>query len=106
MGKLTAIAVKSAKAGRHQDGNGLMLLVKPTGSRSWQLRVQADGKRRDFGLGSATTVTLAEARQKAEQVRKLYKSGIDPVAKRKAERLAQAEIPTFRQAVEKCEASR
>jgi len=100
MGKLTAIAVKSAKAGRHQDGNGLMLLVKPTGSRSWQLRVQADGKRRDFGLGSATTVTLAEARQKAEQVRKLYKSGIDPVAKRKAERLAQAEIPTFRQAAE------
>lgn len=59
---LNALQVKNAKPGRHADGKGLYLLVKPSGARSWVLRVQADGKRRDFGLGPADLVTLAEAR--------------------------------------------
>ncbi len=50
MGKLTALAVKNAKEGRHADGDGLYLLVKPSGARSWLLRVQQEGKRRDIGL--------------------------------------------------------
>lgn len=99
MGKLTALAVKAAtQPGSYQDGEGLMLLVKPSGSRSWQLRLQVDGKRRDFGLGSASVVGLAEARAKADEVRKLYRSGTDPVAKKKADKLVQATIPTFRAA--------
>ena len=54
MGKLTATAVKAAKAaGRYGDGDGLFLLVGKTGARSWVCRVQKDGKRRDIGLGSA-----------------------------------------------------
>jgi hypothetical protein len=62
MGKLTALKVKAAKtAGSYQDGGGLMLIVKPTGSQSWQLRIQVNGKRRDFGLGSASGVSLADA---------------------------------------------
>ncbi len=60
MGKLTATAVKAAKEpGRYGDGDGLFLLVGPTGARSWVARVQKDGKRRDFGLGSAKKVPLA-----------------------------------------------
>ena len=98
MGKLSALAVKAANApGRYQDGDGLMLIVKPSGSRSWQVRVQVDGKRRDFGLGSAKIVSLADAREKADAIRKLYRSGIDPVAKRRADKLAQRTIPTFRE---------
>lgn len=55
MPKLTALKVKSAKPGRHADGEGLYLLVKPTGAKSWLLRIQMDGKRRDVGLGSVDT---------------------------------------------------
>lgn len=99
MGKLTALSVRAAKLpGSYQDGQGLMLLVKPSGSRSWLLRLQSGGKRRDFGLGSARHVSLAEARAKAEGVRALVKSGIDPVAQRQAAQLAQRTIPTFRDA--------
>lgn len=52
MGKLTIRGVKTANLGRHADGQGLYLLVKPTGGRSWLLRVQYLGRRRDVGLGS------------------------------------------------------
>ncbi|PKP96156.1 MAG: hypothetical protein CVT74_17870, partial [Alphaproteobacteria bacterium HGW-Alphaproteobacteria-13] len=59
MAKLTAKTVTNAKPGRHADGGGLYLLVKPTGARSWLLRVQVDGRRRDIGLGSVETSALA-----------------------------------------------
>ena len=66
---LTAIEVKKAKPGRHADGHGLYLLVRNSGSRSWVLRAQVDGKRRDFGLGSATVISLAQARAGAAELR-------------------------------------
>ena len=62
---LTALKVKNAKPGRHVDGRGLCLLVKPSGARTWLLRMQKDGRRRDYGLGSALDVSLAEARDAA-----------------------------------------
>jgi integrase len=99
MGNLTALAVKAAiKPGRYQDGRGLMLLVKPSGARTWVLRAQADGKRRDFGLGALVDVGLAEARVKADAIRKQYKSGIDPVEAKRAARAARVTIPTFEEA--------
>ncbi len=65
MGKLSALKVKSLKEqGRYQDGDGLMLDVKSNGKRYWLLRIQVDGKRREFGLGSADKVSLADARSK------------------------------------------
>ena len=83
MGKLTATAVKAAKAaGRYGDGDGLYLLVGPTGARSWVLRAQKDGKRRDIGLGSAAKVPLALARDRAAKARSQIEVGIDPVAER------------------------
>lgn len=100
-GKLTALAVKAATTpGSYQDGRGLMLVVKSTGARSWVLRHQVEGKRRDFGLGSAFDISLAEARDKADAVRKLCLAGIDPIAKKRAERRARATIPTFKVAAE------
>ena len=71
MGKLTALQVKGAKPGRHSDGKGLHLLVSPTGAKSWVLRVQKDGRRRDFGLGPVDLVSLQEAREKAIEGRKM-----------------------------------
>lgn len=89
-----------AKTCAPDPGDGLMLLVKPTGARSWLLRIQVDGKRRDFGLGSGNHVSLAEARDKADEVRKLYKSGVDPVEAKRAAKVAKIVIPTFRKAAE------
>ncbi|MFN9498060.1 MAG: Arm DNA-binding domain-containing protein, partial [Erythrobacteraceae bacterium] len=45
--------LKSAVKRAYQDGDGLFLLVSPGGAKSWMLRVQVDGKRRDIGLGTA-----------------------------------------------------
>ncbi len=95
MGKLTATAVKAAKAaGRYGDGDGLYLVVGESGSRSWMVRVQKDGRRRDIGLGSAKKVPLAIARDRAAVVRSQVELGIDPIV----ERRKAAGIPTFREA--------
>ncbi|HUD30320.1 MAG TPA: integrase arm-type DNA-binding domain-containing protein [Novosphingobium sp.] len=83
---LSALHVKNAKPGRHADGKGLYLLVSPTGGKSWVLRVQVDGKRKDYGLGSLDSVTLAEAREKASDWRKLAKGGLNPSVEAKRER--------------------
>lgn len=69
MPSLTALRVKNAKPGRHADGRGLYLLVRESGSRSWVLRTQVNGKRQDLGLGSAARISLAQARTKAEEAR-------------------------------------
>lgn len=92
---LNAFQVKNAKPGRHADGKGLYLLVKPSGARSWVLRVQADGRRRDFGLGPADLVTLAEARDKAIQGRRLMRDGLDPSLEWKRKKDV---LPTFEKA--------
>lgn len=103
--KLNAVQVRNAKPGRHADGKGLYLLVKPrrnpkdcgieSGAKSWMLRVQVAGRRRDFGLGSLDLVSLEEAREKARESRKVAKAGLDPALERKkALRL----IPTFKEA--------
>lgn len=86
MTKLTATRIKSIKApGRYVDGAGLMLNVTKSGSRSWVLRVQHDGRRRDFGLGSERDVTLSEARDEARRIRRMVRKGLDPLAERRKE---------------------
>src|SRR5919202_1174801 len=96
VGKLTAKAVAAAKEpGRYGDGRGLMLVIGPDGSRKWVLRVQRDGRRRDFGLGPVHDVSLAEAREEADKLRKMIRAGLDPVAERRRTR---ALIPTFEEA--------
>lgn len=99
MAKLTAKSVERAKPGRHADGLGLYLLVSKTGAKSWVLRVQVHSRRRDIGLGSLAELTLAEARDKARELRKVAKSGRDPIAARDR---AQFAVPTFEAATEAC----
>lgn len=60
-----------------------MLIVGDNGARRWMLRLQANGKRRDFGLGSAKDVSLAEAREGAAARRRQVLAGIDRVAEKK-----------------------
>ena len=105
---LTVKEIEHAKPGRHADGGGLYLLVKPSGSKSWVLRVQHNGRRQDFGLGRAITgmidvdlplqkrksLTLAQAREKARVARELAKAGINP---KSYWRLREEQVPTFEQ---------
>lgn len=98
MKKLTALVVKAALAnpGTYQDGDGLFLKVDKRGGASWLLRMQRDGKRQDIGLGSAKLLPLAEAREKANELRKAVKiEGRDVLAERKDEAAAKV---TFREA--------
>ena len=98
MGKLTATAIKAALSvpGTYQDGDGLFLKVDRRGGASWTLRLQLDGKRQDLGLGSAKLVSLADARDKAGDLRKAIKiEKRDVLTERRDE--AAAKI-TFREA--------
>lgn len=80
MGKLSAAKVKEhiKKAGRYSDGDGLILFVRSPGQASWVARFQHNGKRRDYGIGSAKLYPLAEARDRAWQVRRAIADGRDP----------------------------
>ena len=95
MGKLSATAVKAAtRPGRLGDGDGLLLVIQPSGGKSWVCRVQKNGTRRDFGLGSVSKVSLATARERAREIRTWVELGLDPIFERRKVR----GIPTFRQA--------
>lgn len=95
---LTTVQVRSFKeAGRYADGNGLHLVVDPSGAKRWLLRIVVQGKRRDIGLGGVALVSLGEAREKALAYRKQAREGGDPLAERRKPKVA---VPTFAEAAE------
>lgn len=88
---LTALQVKNAKPGdKLTDGGGLRLDVDKTGNKSWIFRFTSPvtGKERYAGLGSASDVTLAQAREAAQDARALIRAGKDPIEHRKEQRVA------------------
>jgi integrase len=88
LGRLSALDVKRLTTrGMHCDGGGLYLSVAANGSRSWTFRYGAQG-RRHFGLGPLHTVGLTEARSKARDCRLMLLDGLDPIADRRARKLA------------------
>lgn len=96
--KLTAKFVEKAPAGRHGDGQGLWLVVSPAGSKRWVYRFTIEGRVSEKSLGSMPEVTLAIARDRALEVRKLHKSGISPTEhdrKLRAEAQREAAKPSF-----------
>ncbi|BBU69368.1 tyrosine-type recombinase/integrase [Fluviibacter phosphoraccumulans] len=84
------------------DVTGLGLNVTETGSRSWILRYQINGKRKDMGLGGYPSVTLAEAKDRARQARTKIAQGIDPILEAKSARsrliAEQSQAVTFKEA--------
>jgi integrase len=90
-GNLSPLKVKQAKKpGRYPDGDGLYLQVGPNASKSWLLRFQLDGRERFMGLGKYPLFSLAEARDRASDHRKLLADGIDPIEARRADADAKA----------------
>lgn len=96
MGKLTAAKVRSlSEPGKYSDGDGLFLQVDGQNPARWFLRIQVSKIRRDIGLGSLKSVSLADAREAGFTVRRKIAQGIDPVEERKQERIT---VPSFREA--------
>lgn len=82
--KLTAVQVKTAKPKdkvyRLSDGGNLYFCVRPNNSRSWQFRYKrpAQDKVTYLSFGTYPDMTLAEARDKALEARRMISEGIDP----------------------------
>jgi integrase len=115
---LTVRTIEAAKPKtarfRLSDGGGLLLEVRPGGSKGWVCRVTVDGRRRDVGLGTWPDVGLADARLKAGEARRQARSGLDPVEQREIARSAaraerddrrEAQARTFAAVAEACIAS-
>ena len=105
IGKLNHLAVSRAtKRGYLSDGGGLYLQVTASAAKSWVFRYRDAGRLRELGLGAAHTFTLAEARKRATECRKLRADEIDPIEHRHAQRskakLDAAKAMTFRQCAE------
>ena len=88
-----------AKPGRHNAGDNLYLSITKAGSKRWVYLYVFGGQRRELGLGSAAKgfVSLAEARDKAIEARKLISAGEDPikVMGKSARAIAERGIPSF-----------
>jgi len=103
--RLSALQVsKLNKPGLYGDGGGLTLQITATGAKSWLFRYMVAGRPFGMGLGPTHTVSLAEARQKALDARKLLIDGINPLAAKKqnqiAAALADAKMMSFDQCAE------
>jgi hypothetical protein len=101
-GKLTALKVaREKRPGLYGDGGGLYLQISKRGSKSWIFRFwlwerdpltgelvhhpatkRVKGRCRDMGLGPCGTVSLAEARDRAAECRKLREQEVDPIEAR------------------------
>lgn len=87
---LTDTKIKAAKpadkAYTMADGNGLQLLVKPNGSKLWEVRYTVNGKAKRTSIGNYPTISLKDARLKRDDFKQLAANGIDPVQKKKEEK--------------------
>jgi integrase len=105
LNRLSALKVARAKKpGMLADGGSLYLRIAPGGSRQWIFRYVINGRLRDMSIGPAHTLTLAEARERATEARKLRLDGIDPIDHKRARmaalRAADARTITFRECCE------
>src|SRR5262249_17339242 len=102
VGRLTALKVARAKRpGMYPDGGGLYLQVTQGGA-SWVYRFMLNGRAREMGLGPVHTISLAEARERATQARKLRLDGFDPIERRRAERAAQRVAGAMAMSFQQC----
>lgn len=94
--------IKALKAGVKPDGTatskpykisdekGLFLEVKPTGSKLWRFKYRFAGKEKLLSVGIYPDVSLKQAREQRDELRKRIANGVDPSDIRKAERLSHA----------------
>lgn len=94
MTRLTTRSIAAlTKPGRYGDGSGLYLSISKSGNKSWALIFMLNKKSRQMGLGPLSLVTLAEARDKAINGRRLLLTGIDPIDYRRLDRMRLPSVP-------------
>jgi hypothetical protein len=89
---LTEAAIRNAKPREKPykifGERGLFMLVVPTGGRLWRFRYRHGGKEKLLSLGAYPDVALRRAREKRDEARRLVADGIDPSARRQADKAA------------------
>ena len=84
--RLTQKAIEKAnKRRKYSDGRGLFLSVSKNGRKTWAFFYTYQGRQREMGLGSIDFLSLDEARDKAVELRRAVRSGVDPLLEKKAE---------------------
>lgn len=82
--KLTDTAIKKAKPQdktfRMADGGGMYIEIKPNGSKYWRLAYRYANKQKTLALGVYPDVSLADARERRNEARKLLANDADPGA--------------------------
>ncbi len=93
---LTDVRIKKIKPtdkpARYADGDGLTLLVMPTGSKLWRFRYRFDGKQKDLAFGRYPAVSLSYAREKRAEAKALLARGVDPSAAKRADQAKKKEF--------------
>jgi integrase len=88
--KLSDVAIRQAKPGsatrKLSDGGGLQLHISSAGGKLWRLAYRFEGKQRKLALGQYPVVSLAEAREKRDDAKRLLDKGIDPSRQRKTDK--------------------
>jgi integrase len=100
---LTDTAVRNARPSgkpyKLADAGGLYLLVRPNGAKYWRCKYRFAGKEKGLAFGVYPVVSLREARERRDEAKKLLASGIDPAARKQADKAAkmarQEEADTF-----------
>jgi integrase len=96
IGRLSARKVVTIRReGRHADGAGLYLVVGPGASRRWAFIFRWRGKLKEMGLGSLTSVSLSDARERASDVRRMLAQGRNPIEVRRSREAARDAGETF-----------
>lgn len=95
---LTATEIKSAKPREKKyklsDGRGLFLQVNPNGSKLWRLKYRFNSKDKEYAIGVYPQITLAQARTKREELKRLVANDIDPNEEKKQIKIQVQEIIT------------
>jgi integrase len=91
---VTPKGVATAKPYKLGDAGGLYVEVRPDGGKYWRLKYRIGGKEKRLSLGVYPEVTLAKARERRDEARKLLLDGIDPSEQRKAAKAAEVERGT------------
>ena len=95
---LSDIQAKTAKPQANEyklsDGGGLYLLITPTGGKLWNMKYRFGGKEKRLSFGAYPVLTLADARQRREDAKKLLANGVDPGEMKKILKTANSDTST------------
>src|SRR5919112_45617 len=94
--RLSARSVASlTRPGRHADGDGLYLIIDKSGAKRWAFIFRWGGKLKEMGLGGLASVSLADARERAGEARRLLANRRNPIEVRRREQGARQGAARF-----------